>query len=59
MGEKITFYKNDTQRAIETQMDDIRKWSKDNPDCNLDATDMVLQKLQEAWFWALDMVKDN
>lgn len=57
MGETIEFIKNDTTRAIERQMEHIRKWADGNERCNLDATDQVLIKLEEAWMWSLQMVK--
>ena len=56
MGEEITFVKNDTVRSIESQIEHIENWRKDNPRCNQRETALVITKLQEARFWALEMV---
>ena len=57
MEETIQVYKNDTVRAIENQIEHVKKWSKDNDSSNPRETALVITKLEEAMMWAYKMVK--
>lgn len=56
MEEEITFYKNDTVRAIEKIIASINNWKESGGYCNPRETALVLTKLEEARFWAYVMV---
>ena len=55
MGEEKTFNINDTQRAIEAVMEDLKKW--ESPNCDPRIKAIILTKLEEAWLFGLKLVK--
>jgi len=57
MEEKIEFYKNDTVRVLEKQIEYLHSWKIENPKCNQQETALVITKLEEAKMWSLLMVK--
>lgn len=56
MEETITIYKNDTVRGIERLIESIKKWQADGGYAKPRETALVITKLEEARFWALEMV---
>lgn len=56
MEQEITFYKNDNVRAIETLIEHIKTWRDSGGHSNPRETALVLTKLEEARFWALEMI---
>jgi hypothetical protein len=57
MSEEKTFQINDTYRAIEAVMGNLRAW--ESPRCNEEARANILRHLKEAQFWALELVNDT
>ena len=57
MEETIEYYKNDTVRGIENVIKSIEIWKENGGLSNPRETALVITKLQEARFWALEMVK--
>ena len=56
MEETIEFTKNDTVRAIETQIQHLKKWANESPKAKQKEVEQVITKLKGAMFWALNMV---
>lgn len=56
METEINYLSNDTVRAIEKLIRGINEWKEDNSSAKGRETALVLTKLEEARFWALEMV---
>jgi hypothetical protein len=56
METEITYLSNDTVRGIEQLINHINKWRDEGGNANPRETALVLTKLEEARFWALDMI---
>ena len=56
MEETIEFYKNDTVRVIEKQIEYLKEWRINNSSAWERETEQVILKLEEARYWAMQMV---
>ena len=56
MEEEISYYKNDTVRAIERLIGSIKAWRDEGGWAKPNETELVLTKLEEAKYWALNMI---
>lgn len=57
MEETIEFYKNDTVRGIEKLIKSVKYWQSNGGHSNQRETELAITKLEEARFWAFQMVK--
>lgn len=56
MEQEINYYSNDTIRGIEKIIAGVKEWQKDNDRAVPRNVALVITKLEEARFWALEMV---
>lgn len=56
METEITYLNNDIVRGIEKLITDIKIWRESGGKSNARETALVLTKLEEARFWALEMI---